>query len=63
MLMHRTVMDTDGYLTIKEDSEFLGVSPWTLRNWDRDGKLKPLQHPLYGYDQVRVFVRNQPPFW
>jgi DNA-binding transcriptional MerR regulator len=29
------------YLTVGQAAEFLGVSPWTLRYWDRTGKLKP----------------------
>ena len=37
------------YLTVGKAAEFLGVSPWTLRNWDRAGKLKPMRHPKNGY--------------
>ena len=37
------------YLTVGEAAKFLGVSPWTLRNWDRDGRLKSLRHPKNGY--------------
>lgn len=37
------------YLTVSEAAEFLGVSTWTLRNWDKAGKLKPLRHPKNGY--------------
>jgi PAS domain S-box-containing protein len=37
------------YLTVTEAAEFLGVSPWTLRNWDKAGKLKPIRHPVNGY--------------
>jgi signal transduction histidine kinase/ActR/RegA family two-component response regulator len=37
------------YLTVSEAAEFLGVSPWTLRNWDKAGKLKPARHPKNGY--------------
>ena len=33
------------YLTVSEAAELLGVSPGTLRNWDRTGKLKPHRHP------------------
>ncbi|KKS89940.1 MAG: hypothetical protein UV65_C0024G0001 [Parcubacteria group bacterium GW2011_GWF2_43_11] len=28
------------YLTIKEVAKVLGVTPLTLRNWDKAGKLK-----------------------
>jgi len=37
------------YLTVGEAAEFLGVSPWTLRNWDKSGKLKAARHPVSGY--------------
>lgn len=38
-----------GYLTVKGAAQLLGVSPKTLRNWDRLGKLKPCRHPMNGY--------------
>jgi MerR family transcriptional regulator, copper efflux regulator len=44
------------YLTVGEAAELLGVSPWTLRYWDRTGKLKPTRHPLSGY---RLYRREQ----
>ena len=34
---------------IAEAARLLGVSISTLRNWDRQGKLKPRRHPLNGY--------------
>ena len=37
------------YLKVKEAAVFLGVSPSTLRNWDREGKLKAKRHPVNGY--------------
>jgi hypothetical protein len=37
------------YLTVSEAAAFLGVSPWTLRNWDKAGRLKPTRHPKNGY--------------
>src|SRR5438045_3125047 len=37
------------YLTVSEAAEFLGVSPWTLRNWDKAGRLRPQRHPKNGY--------------
>lgn len=39
----------DGYLRIKEASEYLGVSPNTLRNWGRSGKLAERRHPINDY--------------
>ena len=45
----------NGYLTVKEAADFLGVSSETLRNWDRTDKLKPHRHPLNGY---RLYLRE-----
>jgi DNA (cytosine-5)-methyltransferase 1 len=44
------------YLTVGQAAELLGVSPWTLRYWDRTGKLTPTRHPLSGY---RLYRREQ----
>jgi excisionase family DNA binding protein len=41
------------YLTVKSAAEFLGVSPSTLRNWDRAGKLKPHRNPMNRYRLYR----------
>lgn len=43
------------YLTIKEAAAFLGVSPSTLRNWDRAGKVKGVRHPVNGY---RLYLKE-----
>jgi DNA-binding transcriptional MerR regulator len=37
------------HLNITEAACLLGVSVSTLRNWDRQGKLKPRRHPINGY--------------
>ncbi len=37
------------YLTIRQAADFLAVSPNTLRNWGRDGKIKMRRHPINGY--------------
>jgi excisionase family DNA binding protein len=39
----------DKYLTVKEAAQMLGVSPSTLRNWDRSGKLRAKRHPVNRY--------------
>lgn len=39
----------DGYLRIKDAGEYLGVSPNTLRNWGRTGKIVERRHPVNGY--------------
>lgn len=43
------ISSLDDYLTIKAAAEFLGVSRSTLRNWDKNGKLKTYRNPLNGY--------------
>jgi excisionase family DNA binding protein len=43
------------YLTVAEAAALLGVSPSTLRNWDRSGKLKASRHPLNKY---RIYREN-----
>lgn len=43
------------YFTIKEVSEILGVSPLTLRNWDKNGKLEARRHPMNNY---RVYKKE-----
>ena len=37
------------YLSISEAAEFIGVTPLTLRNWDKAGKLKAIRNPINGY--------------
>ncbi len=46
----------DEYLRIKEAAEFLGVSPNTLRNWGRDGRIIEHRHPVNNY---RLFKRRE----
>lgn len=37
------------YITIKEAAYILGVSPLTLRNWDKSGKFPAQRHPMNNY--------------
>ena len=51
-----------GFMTVKEAAEYLGVSPITLRRWDKKGKLKTRRHPMnnfriYSKDEVRRIKR------
>ena len=39
----------DSYLTVAEAAEYLGVSPNTIRNWGRDGKINEHRHPINNY--------------
>ena len=42
-------MSKEIYFTIKEAAEILGVSPLTLRNWDKSGKFHAQRHPMNNY--------------
>lgn len=44
------------YVTIKEAAKILGVSPMTLRRWDKNGKLKTSRHPFNNY---RLYNKNE----
>ena len=51
------------YLTVAEAAEYLGVSPNTLRNWGRDGKIEERRHPVNGYrlyatEELDVLLRQ-----
>ena len=37
------------FMTIKEAAAYLGVTPLTLRNWDKNGKLPTTRHPMSNY--------------
>ena len=41
------------YLTVADAANFLGVSSSTLRNWDREGKLQAVRHPINNYRLYR----------
>lgn len=42
-------MPADKYITIKNAAKMLGVTPLTLRNWDKQGKLTATRHPFNNY--------------
>jgi len=51
------------YYTIKQAAKIIGVTPLTLRNWDKRGKLKAYRHPLNNYrvyktEQLELFLRK-----
>jgi MerR family transcriptional regulator, copper efflux regulator len=54
-LRARSPRNLQTYLTVKEAAAFLGVSPSTLRNWDRAGRLTAMRHPINGY---RLYERE-----
>lgn len=41
------------FLKVKQAARLLGVSVSTLRNWDRQGKLRPVRNPMNGYRLYR----------
>lgn len=41
------------FLRISEAAEYLGVSPNTLRNWERAGKILAQRHPVNRYRLFR----------
>lgn len=42
-------MEYAKYITIKDAAYILGVSPLTLRNWDKSGKFPAQRHPMNNY--------------
>jgi len=51
------------YLTVKETAELIGVTPLTLRNWDKSGKLKAYRNPINNYrvykpEDIELFHRR-----
>jgi excisionase family DNA binding protein len=51
------------YITIKNAAKLLHVTPLTLRNWDKSGKLQAYRHPannyrIYRLDQIEAFLRQ-----
>jgi MerR family copper efflux transcriptional regulator len=44
------------YLRISEAAEYLGVSPNTLRNWERGEKIVVHRHPMNSY---RLFKKEE----
>ena len=51
------------YLSIKDAADMLGVTPLTLRNWDKKGILTAYRNPVNNYrvyrlDQVELFQRR-----
>lgn len=51
------------YLSIKQAAKIIGVTPLTLRNWDKKGALTSYRNPINNYrvyraDQIELFVRK-----
>ena len=56
MINETKTLNLAGYLTVGDAAMTLGVSKSTLRNWDKEGKLKPYRHPVNGY---RLYNRQE----
>lgn len=46
-------------MTIAQAAEYIGVTPLTLRNWDKAGKLKAVRNPLNGYRMYDIEELNK----
>ena len=51
------------YISIKSAANMLGVTPLTLRNWDKKGILTAYRNPVNNYrvyrlDQIELFQRR-----
>jgi len=51
------------YFTIGEVAYLLGITPLTLRNWDKAGKLKAKRNPINNYRiyrraDIEYFIRR-----
>ena len=51
------------YYTIKQAAKILEVTPLTLRNWDKNGRLRAYRHPVNNYrvykpQQLELFLRK-----
>ncbi|MEK7082207.1 MAG: MerR family DNA-binding transcriptional regulator [Patescibacteria group bacterium] len=51
------------YLSIKDAAHLIGVTPLTLRNWDKKGILTSYRNPANNYrvyraDQIELFLRK-----
>ena len=53
--------DSSKFITIKVAARMLGVSPLTLRNWDKRKKLAAYRHPINNYrvyklEDIKTFI-------
>lgn len=51
------------YISIKTAAKIVGVTPLTLRNWDKKGVLTSYRNPVNNYrvyrlDQIELFLRK-----
>lgn len=41
-------------VTVNQAAKILGVTPLTLRNWDKSGKLPASRHPMNNYRVYKI---------
>jgi DNA (cytosine-5)-methyltransferase 1 len=51
------------YVTVNEAAKMLSVTPLTMRNWDKTGKLMAMRNPLNNYriykkEDIDLFLRK-----
>ena len=62
-LHHIEIPQIKRYLTVKEVADLLGVTTLTIRNWDKQGKLKAIRNPINNYriykpGDIEFFIRK-----
>jgi excisionase family DNA binding protein len=62
-LHHINIPPQRRYLTIKKVAQKLGVTSQTLRNWDKEGKLRAYRNPINNYriykpENIEFFLRK-----
>jgi DNA-binding transcriptional MerR regulator len=56
MQQESRVRSLEDAVRVGEAAAILGVTTKTLRNWDRQGKVKARRHPVNGY---RLYLREE----
>ena len=51
------------YISIKETANLVGVSPQTLRKWEKQGEFVPYRNPINNYrmykiEQIETFIEE-----
>lgn len=62
-LKHININPQKRYLKIREVANILSVTPLTLRNWDKSGKLRACRNPINNYrvykpEDIELFLRK-----
>ena len=42
------------YLTVKEVAQLIGITPLTVRNWDKKGVLQAYRNPINNYRLYKI---------